>query len=60
MEKRLLTVSEVAEELGVSKSFAYKLIKQLNAELKEQGFITVAGRVNRQYFYEKLYGAEKK
>ena len=60
MEKRLLTVSEVAEELGVSKSFAYKLIKQLNAELKEQGFITVAGRVNRHYFYEKLYGAEKK
>jgi len=31
----------------------------LNEELKEKGFITIAGRVNRQYFYERLYGAGK-
>jgi len=27
--------------------------------LKAKGFITIAGRVNRQYFYERLYGAGK-
>ena len=36
-----------------------KLIRKLNDELKAKGFITIAGRVNRQYFYERLYGAGK-
>ena len=39
--------------------YAYKLIRKLNEELKAKGFITIAGRVNRQYFYERLYGAGK-
>ena len=39
--------------------YAYKLIRQLNEELKAKGFITITGRVNRQYFYERLYGAGK-
>ena len=51
--------SEVAAVLGVSKPYAYKLIRKLNEELKAKGFITIAGRVNRQYFYERLYGAGK-
>ena len=55
-----LRVDEVAEILGISKSYAYKIVQQLNAELKEQGFITIAGRVNKQYFLEKTcYGAAK-
>ena len=55
-----LRVDEVAEILGISKSYAYKIIQKLNAELKEQGFITIAGRVNKQYFLEKTcYGAAK-
>ncbi|MBQ8496377.1 MAG: DNA-binding protein [Clostridia bacterium] len=53
-----LRVNEVAEILGISKSYAYKIVQKLNAELKEQGFITIAGRVNKQYFLEKTcYGA---
>ncbi len=55
-----LKVDEVAEILGISKSYAYKIVQKLNAELKEQGFITIAGRVNKQYFLEKTcYGAAK-
>ena len=55
-----LRVDEVAEILGISKSYAYKIVQKLNAELKEQGFITIAGRVNKQYFFEKTcYGAAK-
>ena len=50
---------DVAQELNVSKPYAYKLIRKLNEELKAKGFITIAGRVNRQYFYERLYGAGK-
>ena len=59
MENKFIRADEVASELGVSKPYAYKLIRQLNEELKDKGFITIAGRVNRQYFNERLYGAGK-
>ena len=59
MENKFIRADEVADELGVSKPYAYKLIRQLNGELKDKGFITLAGRVNRQYFNERLYGVRK-
>ena len=62
MNKSLfLDVSEVAKELCVSKSYAYKIVQKLNAELKEKGYITISGRVNKQYFMERTcYGVTKK
>ena len=59
MKNKFIRVDEVAKELDVSKPYAYKIIRQLNDELKAKGFITIAGRVNRQYFNERLYGAER-
>ena len=59
MENKFIRVDKVAKELDVSKPYAYKIIRQLNDELKAKGFITIAGRVNRQYFNERLYGAER-
>ena len=55
MAIQFMRADEVAQELEVSKSYAYKLIQQLNGELQEKGYITIAGRVNRQYFRERLY-----
>ena len=55
MLNQFMRAEEVARELEVSKSYAYKLIQQLNGELQEKGYITIAGRVNRQYFRERLY-----
>ncbi len=55
MAIQFMRADEVARELEVSKSYAYKLIQQLNGELQEKGYITIAGRVNRQYFRERLY-----
>ena len=52
-------MDEVAKELEISESHAYKIIRKLNDELKAKGYITVAGRVNRQYFNERFYGAER-
>ena len=55
-----MRVDEVAQELGISKSYAYKIVQKLNAELKEKGFMTISGRVNKQYFMERTcYGATK-
>lgn len=45
MDNRFIRVDEVAAELDVSKPYAYKLIRKLNEELKEKGFLTIAGRV---------------
>ena len=60
-ETTFMKVDEVAEELGVSKSYAYKIVQKLNAELKEQGFLTISGRVNKQDFMERTcYGAIRK
>ena len=39
MSNSFMRVEEVAEELGVSKSYAYKIVQRLNKELK-------AGSVN--------------
>ena len=59
MNSKLMRAEEVASELDISVSFAYKIIKQLNDELKASGYITISGRVNRQYFNERLYGTRK-
>lgn len=60
MSEHFLKVGEVAEILGISKSYAYKIVQRLNEELKAKGFITISGRVNKQYFIEKTcYGAAK-
>ena len=52
-----IKAEEIAEELGISKPFAYKLVRRLNDELSEKGFLTISGRVSRAYFIEKVYGA---
>ena len=58
LNNAFIKVEEVAEVLGVSKSYAYKIIQKLNVELKEKGFVTISGRINKQYFLEKTcYGA---
>lgn len=51
-----MRVNEVAEELGVSVPYAYKLIRQMNKELEKTGCITISGRIDRKFFHEKFYG----
>ena len=55
-----MRVDEVAEELGVSKPYAYRLIRDLNEELKKTGCITISGRIDRKFFYEKFYGTKER
>jgi len=53
---RFIGAGELATELDISKPFAYKLIREMNDELQKKGFITIAGRVSRQFYEEKFYG----
>ena len=61
-ENGFMRVDDVARELGISKSYAYKIVQKLNAELREKGYLTISGRVNRRHFMEKLCydGVERK
>lgn len=54
--KQYMDAQDVAEVMGISKSKAYVIIKQLNEELKQKGFITVQGKVSRKFFEERTYG----
>ena len=56
--RTFMTVEEVAAELGVSKSYAYKIVKQLNDELQKLGYLTVVGIVNTNYFRKKVCYSE--
>jgi len=46
----MMSADEVAQELNCSKSHAYKLVKAMNKELSAQGYITMAGRINKTYY----------
>ena len=52
---KFVRVEEVAELLDISISHAYKIMRELNAELEHKGKITNAGRVSRRYLEERLY-----
>ncbi len=58
-EKRFLTAADVAEVMECSKSRAYEIIKKLNAELEEKHYITIHGKVNAKYFYERIYNGDR-
>jgi len=55
--KNFMTVDEVVQELNVSKSYAYKVVRELNAEMRELGYLTVTGRVNTNFFRKKYVTA---
>ena len=56
MTKQILNVRDVMAALEVSESKAYSIIKRLNKELTDKGYITIQGKVSRKFFEEKLYG----
>lgn len=39
MKRQYITAREISEIMGTSQGQAYKFIRQMNQELKEQGFL---------------------
>lgn len=52
---RYVRVEEVMELCNCSESHAYRIMRDLNEELKKKGYVTTAGRVSRKYLMERLY-----
>ncbi|MEA4821566.1 hypothetical protein [Anaerorhabdus sp.] len=49
----MLTVEDVMCIVKVKRTKAYEIIRELNRELKQNGYCTVTGRVSKEYFFEK-------
>ena len=48
------TADDVARLTGKSKRYAYRMIAELNDELKKEGFITVNGKIPKKRLHERL------
>lgn len=56
---QFIDAKEIASVMEISISKAYEIIRELNSELKEKGYLVVRGKVSRAYFQEKcLYKKE--
>lgn len=49
-----IKAAEVAQIMDVSRAYAYRIINRLNGELAKEGYLTLSGKTNRQYFYERI------
>ena len=60
-QRRMLTAKEVSERLGVCRTTAYSIIRDLNQEMSRRGCKVIAGRISNEYFEEVFFGypAEK-
>ena len=58
MQAQFVTAQEVAEIMGVSRSKAYQIVREMNRELKSMGYITVSGKCPVQYFKKKFNGLQ--
>lgn len=50
----LIGAKDVQEILEISESRAYLVIKELNGELQSQGYLTLRGRVEKNYLFERF------
>ena len=44
METRLMSATDVSEQLGTTEAYAYKAIRKLNADLAKEGALSFATR----------------
>ena len=58
MQAQFITATEVATIMGISRSKSYQIVREMNKELKAQGYLTVAGKCPAQYFKQKFYGLQ--
>lgn len=49
-----LRVEEVAKMCQISKCKAYEIMREVNAGLENDGYITIRGRVNKKALFKKL------
>ena len=56
MSKQFYTAQDLSELLSVSESKSYSLIRTMNDELQQQGFLVVRGRIPAAYVEKRFFG----
>lgn len=56
MAKQFYTAQDLSELLSVSESKSYSLIRTMNDELQQQGFLVVKGRIPVAYVEKRFFG----
>lgn len=54
VNNEVMRVKDVMEMFGFKQSKAYGIIRQLNEELEDKGFLTVSGRVPAAYLMKRM------
>lgn len=55
----MVTAQDVVDMLGVSKGHAYKIIRQLNKELEDSGYIVVSGKIPQSILGQEVLRVSK-
>lgn len=55
--RTMLNAQQVSEHLGISVSYAYKIIDKLNRELEKAGYLTIHGKVDSLYLSRRFFPA---
>ncbi len=56
MYSQYITATQIQKVLGVGRTKAYAVVKELNNELSEMGYLTIAGKCPMEFFKKKYYG----
>ena len=54
-----ISVKEICKTLSVSELKAYSIVRDLNKELSDKGYMILPGRVSRRYFEKRFYGVNQ-
>ena len=57
-ERKLIGVDEACDQSSVSQVYTYKVIRKLNAEMRENGCLVVPRKISRSFFEGRFFGAE--
>lgn len=56
---KFLFAKDIIEITGLKITKSREIIKELNKELKEKGYLTIQGRVPEKYFYDRYFPESK-
>lgn len=57
--KYMMDVYDVMEELGVKRSKAYSILREMNESLASEGYKILPGKIPRAYWETKFYGSHR-
>ena len=58
MKAQFITAEEIQKIMNISRSKSYQIVRDLNKELKEMGYITIAGKCPFIFFKHIFFGLE--